>query len=78
MGRMEGKVAVVTGAARGIGLASAELLARGVEVGEPFHFGPEGKQTGLAPNRGKYETFLSFEDPDGNGWTVQEVGKVAS
>jgi catechol 2,3-dioxygenase-like lactoylglutathione lyase family enzyme len=58
--------------------AYAELLERGVEVGEPFHFGPEGKQTGLAPNRGKYETFLSFEDPDGNGWTVQEVGEVAS
>jgi len=54
--------------------AHAELAGRGVQVSEPFHFTAEGKQPGLAPNRGDYETFLSFEDPDGNGWTVQEVG----
>ena len=23
---------------------------------------------------GNYETFLTFSDPDGNGWLVQEVG----
>jgi catechol 2,3-dioxygenase-like lactoylglutathione lyase family enzyme len=61
-----------------IAAARAELLERGVEVSEPFHFTAEGKQTGLSPKRADYETFLSFEDPDGNGWTVQEVGKVAS
>ncbi|MFI5694158.1 glyoxalase superfamily protein [Kribbella sp. NPDC051586] len=54
--------------------ARAELVERGVEISEPFHFGAQGKQPGLAPNRGDYETFLSFEDPDGNSWTVQEVG----
>ncbi|MGY4769579.1 VOC family protein [Kribbella sp. CWNU-51] len=56
--------------------ARAELVERGVEVSEPFHFTAEGQQTGLSPNRSDYETFLSFSDPDGNGWTVQEVGKT--
>jgi catechol 2,3-dioxygenase-like lactoylglutathione lyase family enzyme len=58
--------------------AHAELAGRGVEVSEPFHFTAGGKRPGLAPDRGDYETFLSFEDPDGNGWTVQEVGRTAS
>ncbi|MET9271899.1 glyoxalase superfamily protein [Kribbella sp. NPDC003557] len=58
--------------------AHAELAGRGVEVSEPFHFTAEGKRPGLAPERGDYETFLSFEDPDGNGWTVQEVGRTTS
>ncbi|WP_328990266.1 glyoxalase superfamily protein [Kribbella sp. NBC_01245] len=53
--------------------ARAELVERGVAVSEPFHFTAEGQQPGLEPNRVKYGTFLSFEDPDGNGWTVQEV-----
>ena len=53
--------------------ARAELLERGVEVSEPFHFGAEGQTTGLHPERADYGTFLSFSDPDGNGWLVQEV-----
>ena len=53
--------------------ARAELVGRGVEVSEPFHFGPEGQTTGLDPNRADYGTFLSLSDPDGNGWLVQEV-----
>lgn len=57
--------------------AHAQLVERGVQVSEPFHFTAEGKQAGLAPGRGDYATFLSFEDPDGNGWTVQEVGKAS-
>jgi catechol 2,3-dioxygenase-like lactoylglutathione lyase family enzyme len=56
--------------------ARAELVERGVEVSEPFHFGAEGQQPGLDPKRADYSTFLSFQDPDGNGWTVQEVGKT--
>jgi catechol 2,3-dioxygenase-like lactoylglutathione lyase family enzyme len=56
--------------------ARAELVGRGVDVSEPFHFGAEGQQPGVSPARGDYETFLSFTDPDGNGWTVQEVGKA--
>jgi len=53
--------------------ARAELAGRGLEVGEPFHFGPEGQTTGLHPDRADYGTFVSFSDPDGNGWLVQEV-----
>jgi catechol 2,3-dioxygenase-like lactoylglutathione lyase family enzyme len=58
--------------------ARAELVERGVEVSEPFHFTAEGQQTGVSPKRQNYETFMTFSDPDGNGWTVQEVGKNPS
>ena len=40
---------------------------------EPFHFGAEGQTPGLHPERADYGTYLSFSDPDGNGWLVQEV-----
>ncbi len=53
--------------------ARAALAERGVEASEPFHFGAEGQQTGLDPERRNYGSFLSFDDPDGNGWLVQEV-----
>jgi catechol 2,3-dioxygenase-like lactoylglutathione lyase family enzyme len=49
------------------------LVARGVDVSEPFHFGPEGQVPGVDPERGDYGTFMSLNDPDGNGWLVQEV-----
>jgi catechol 2,3-dioxygenase-like lactoylglutathione lyase family enzyme len=39
------------------------LLERGVKVGEVQQLGPEG-----APG----SRFCFFEDPDGNGWAVQE------
>jgi catechol 2,3-dioxygenase-like lactoylglutathione lyase family enzyme len=57
--------------------ARAWLVERGVEASEPFHFGPQGQTSGLAPDRGDYETFVSLSDPDGNGWLVQEVGHNA-
>ncbi|HLQ48397.1 MAG TPA: VOC family protein [Candidatus Dormibacteraeota bacterium] len=57
--------------------ATAWLVERGVDVSEPFHFGPEGQTPGLSPGRGNYETFVSLSDPDGNGWLVQEVGYQA-
>jgi hypothetical protein len=53
------------------------LAERGVDVGEPFHFGAEGQTPGLHPERADYGTYLSFSDPDGNGWLVQEVGRQA-
>lgn len=53
--------------------ARAELVNRGVDVSEPFHFGAEGQTPGLHPDRADYGTFMSFKDPDGNGWLVQEV-----
>ena len=57
--------------------ATAWLVERGVDVSEPFHFGPEGQTPGVSPGRGNYETFVSVSDPDGNGWLVQEVGYQA-
>lgn len=58
---------------RDIDAARAELLERGVDVSEPFHF-EEGRQLdGADPERRSYNSFLSFSDPDGNGWLVQEV-----
>jgi len=53
--------------------ARAELLGRDVAVSEPFHFGADGQTPGLHPERTDYGTYLSFSDPDGNGWLVQEV-----
>jgi catechol 2,3-dioxygenase-like lactoylglutathione lyase family enzyme len=57
--------------------ARAELTERGVEVSEPFHFGAEGQTPGLHPERADYGTYLSFSDPDGNGWLIQEVRQRA-
>ena len=55
----------------------AQLVERGVDVSEVFHFGPEGRQPGLAPDRADYGTFATFSDPDGNGWLLQEVRQHA-
>ena len=53
--------------------ARAELTGRGVDASEIFHFGPAGQTPGPDPHRARYASFLSFADPDGNGWMVQEV-----
>lgn len=55
----------------------AELLDRGVDVSEPFHFGPEGQTAGLEPQRADYNSYVSFSDPDGNGWLIQEIKQRA-
>jgi catechol 2,3-dioxygenase-like lactoylglutathione lyase family enzyme len=60
-----------------IDAARAELLARGAPAGEVFHFGGNGQQPGPDPERRDYNSFLSFSDPDGNGWLVQEVRRPA-
>jgi catechol 2,3-dioxygenase-like lactoylglutathione lyase family enzyme len=54
--------------------ARAELLDRGAGVGEIFHYESGGQVPGPDPQRAKYASFLSFSDPDGNSWMVQEVG----
>jgi catechol 2,3-dioxygenase-like lactoylglutathione lyase family enzyme len=66
------------------------LIAAGVEVSEVFHdetgvfhhAGTDARVTGPAPERSSYGSWMSFSDPDGNGWLVQEVttrlpGRVA-
>lgn len=59
-----------------IDAARAELAGRGVEVSEVFHFGEGGQQPGHDPERRDYNSFISFSDPDGNGWLVQEVKRA--
>jgi predicted enzyme related to lactoylglutathione lyase len=59
-----------------IEVARAQLVERGVDVSEPFHFGEAGQTPGLDPERRTYGTFLSLHDPDGNTWLVQEVKRA--
>jgi len=53
--------------------ARADLVGRGVAASEIFHFTEGGQQPGPDPQRQKYGSYLSFSDPDGNGWLVQEA-----
>jgi len=56
--------------------ARDELVGRGIEASEIWHGPPfpvEARQPGPDPQRTSYGSFLSFTDPDGNFWLVQEV-----
>jgi catechol 2,3-dioxygenase-like lactoylglutathione lyase family enzyme len=59
--------------------AREDLVRRGVRVSEVFHYAgfnrldPAARLSGPAPDRNSYGSFVSFSDPDGNGWLVQEV-----
>ena len=58
--------------------ALAFLAEQGVVTSDVFHY-MEGEQlAGPDPQRGDYNTFFSFADPDGTGWLVQEVGRGRS
>ena len=64
-----------------IDVARDDLIARGVEVSEIFHYaggpmnntGENPRVVGRDPEGRSYFSFASFEDPDGNGWLLQEV-----
>ena len=64
-----------------IDAARKDLLARGVNVSEVFHYagGPFNNTVqnprvgGRDPEGRSYFSFASFEDPDGNGWLLQEI-----
>ncbi len=56
--------------------ARAELVGRSTEPGEIFHFESGHQVTGPDPQRLDYGSFLTFADPDGNSWMVQEVGRA--
>ncbi|HEX4407157.1 MAG TPA: VOC family protein [Xanthobacteraceae bacterium] len=71
--------------------ARADLVGRGIGVSEVFHYatGPFNKTSepprviGPDPQGRSYYSFASFDDPDGNGWLMQEIkqrlpGRVAS
>jgi catechol 2,3-dioxygenase-like lactoylglutathione lyase family enzyme len=69
-----------------IAAARAELVARGVKVSEVFHaadgmftgndepflFGRH-RVSGPDPEHRTYRSYMSFSDPDGNGWLFQEI-----
>jgi catechol 2,3-dioxygenase-like lactoylglutathione lyase family enzyme len=52
-----------------IDAAHAQLVARGVDVSPVRHTGPNGWEDGKGDD---YNSFVFFDDPDGNGWAVQE------
>jgi catechol 2,3-dioxygenase-like lactoylglutathione lyase family enzyme len=64
-----------------IDAARNDLIARGVDVSEVFHYaaGPfndtvENPRVGGPDPEGRsYFSFASFEDPDRNGWLLQEI-----
>lgn len=60
-----------------IEVARTALVAQGVDVSPPFHFGAQGRTPGPDPERRDYATLATFSDPDGNGWLLQEVGHGA-
>ncbi|WP_149182098.1 VOC family protein [Streptomyces sp. TRM49041] len=53
-----------------IAAARDELVSRGVEVSAVHHVGPRGWTEGRGET---WNSFMFFQDPDGNGWTVQEA-----
>ena len=78
----KGVTSAVPGSLRGglvvsdIEAAHKELVARGIHASEVFHgspFSPAGHISGPDPERQSYRSYVSFEDPDGNVWIVQEV-----
>jgi catechol 2,3-dioxygenase-like lactoylglutathione lyase family enzyme len=52
-----------------IDAAHAELRARGLDIGPIRHF-ENGEW--LDGKGGPWNAFAFFEDPDGNGWSLQE------
>jgi catechol 2,3-dioxygenase-like lactoylglutathione lyase family enzyme len=60
--------------------AQKELVARGINASDVFHgspFSTAGRISGPDPERQSYHSYVAFEDPDGNGWIVQEVTRRA-
>ena len=64
--------------------ARAELVSRGIEIGEVFHdgagglgagFNPhtEAHASGLDPQRRSYASYALFNDPDNNVWMLQDL-----
>ncbi len=62
--------------------ARADLAARGANPSEVFHptspgaqfqVDTTGRDSGPAPDHASYSSFVTFSDPDGNTWLLQEI-----
>jgi catechol 2,3-dioxygenase-like lactoylglutathione lyase family enzyme len=53
--------------------AHKELSEAGIDVGDVFHFEDGQRKPGPDPQRGKFNSFSDFSDPDGNTFVLQEV-----
>jgi catechol 2,3-dioxygenase-like lactoylglutathione lyase family enzyme len=61
--------------------AHDDLVRHGASPSEVFHdraggynrFDPAARASGPDPQRRTYASFLTFQDPDGNGWLLQEI-----
>ena len=78
----KGITAATPGSAEGglivsdIEAAHDDLIGRGIDATNVWHGPPfprEARQPSPDPKRTSYGSFLSFNDPDGNTWLVQEV-----
>jgi catechol 2,3-dioxygenase-like lactoylglutathione lyase family enzyme len=75
----KGVTAAAPGSLRGglivsdIEAARNELVARRIDASEVFHGSPFSRISGPDPERQSYNSYVSFQDPDGNMWIVQEV-----
>jgi catechol 2,3-dioxygenase-like lactoylglutathione lyase family enzyme len=86
-GSLQGLLLIVSD----IEAARQQLVANGIEASEVFHCsngtgcrfpGVDVRVSGPHPERLSYGSYISFQDPDGNGWVLQEVtnrlpGRVA-
>ena len=83
----KGFTSAVPGSMRGtflvvddIDAARAELVRYGVDVSDVFHFegvlqvaSTDGRAPGRDPQNRSYMSWVSFSDPDGNTWMLQEI-----
>jgi catechol 2,3-dioxygenase-like lactoylglutathione lyase family enzyme len=60
--------------------ARVDLEQHGAAPSEVFHFegglhvvGTQGRVAGVDPQGRSYSSWVSFRDPDGNGWLLQEI-----
>jgi len=72
-GSAQGNYLVVTDIER----TRADLISKGVEVSNVFHnvydSGAQERVDGPDSELSSYHSFATFSDPDGNGWTLQQV-----
>ncbi len=61
--------------------AREDLVRRGIDASEVFHdaaggfnrFDRNARASGLDPQRRSYASFVTFNDPDGNSYVLQEI-----